>query len=135
VEEVEGLDAHAIAGQDEPALGLGPEGDGEHAAEFLEAAEIPLEEGFEDDLGVRVCVEAMAESFKFLSNFSVVVDLAVIDDNGVFVRRVDGLVALGEINDGEPGVAEGDERGFVGSLVVRTAMADGLQDAVNPPAL
>ena len=43
---VKGLDAHAIAGEDEAFLRLVPEGDGEHAAEALEAGGVPLEKGF-----------------------------------------------------------------------------------------
>ncbi len=137
VEEVEGLDAHAVAGEDE-ALSLGvPEGDGEHAAETREDFDVPLEEAAEDDLGVAERVEAMAAGFEFGAEFGMVVDLAVIDDGdllaGFGVDGVDGLVAVVEVDDFQAGIGEGDVRGLEGAEVIGSAMVEGCDDLADAP--
>lgn len=124
--EVEGFDAHAVAGEDEALAGGGVEGDAEHAAEAGEDAGVPGEEALEDYFGVGVGVEVVAEGGEFGAEFAVVIDLAVEDDDGVAVGGVDGLFAAGEINDAEADGAEGDVGGDVDAPLVGAAMVEGL---------
>jgi len=124
--EVEGFDAHAVAGEDEALAGGGVEGDPEHAAEAGEDAGVPGEEALEDDFGIGVGVEVVAEGGEFGAEFAVVIDLAVEDDDGVAVGGIDGLFAAGEINDAEADGTEGDVGGDVDAPLVGAAMVEGL---------
>jgi hypothetical protein len=97
--EVEGLDAEAIAGEDEALGGFCPEADGEHAAEAGETFDIPLQESVEDGLGIAVGREGVAEGLEFAAEVEVVVDFSVEDDDGVSVGGVDGLIAGVEVEN------------------------------------
>jgi hypothetical protein len=97
--EVEGLDAEAVAGEDEALGGFCPKADGEHAAEAGETFDIPLEKSVEDGLGVAVGRKGVAEGLEFAAEVEVVVDFSVEDDDGVSVGGVDGLVSGVEVEN------------------------------------
>ena len=88
--QVEGLDAHAIASQNQPPGGLAPQRDGEHAAHAGKAGRIPRQEGMEHGLGVAMGMKLVAESFQFRPQFQMVIDFAVEDDDGVAILEVMG---------------------------------------------
>ena len=106
--------------------GGGVESDAEHTAEAGEDGGVPGEEALEDDFGIAVGVEVVAEGGEFGAEFAVVVDLAIEDDDGVAVGGVDGLFAAGEIDDAEADGAEGDVGGDVDAPLVGATMVEGL---------
>ncbi len=124
--EVERLDAEPVAGEDEAAARLGPEGQSEHAAKLREAGDIPFEERGEDGLGVGTGMKAVAAFFQFRAEFFVIVDLAVENDYRIAVLGKDGLVAGGEIDDFQAGCAEGYIGRFEDALLIGPAMEDGM---------
>ena len=83
------------------------------------------------DLGVAFGVETMAAGFEFRAQSRVVVDLAVEADDGVAVRRIDRLIAAGNINNAEADRAHGDGRAAVQTLLIRAAMADGVGEPLD----
>jgi hypothetical protein len=127
LDDVERLDAKAVAAQDEAAARVAPERDGEHAAEPFEAGNIPLEEGVEDGLGVAVRVEAMAEGFELFAELEVVIDLAIEDNDSVAIVRIDGLVAATEIDNFEASRTQATSDGLVHTLLVGTAVEEGVR--------
>jgi len=104
-----GLDADAVAAQDERPRPFVPHGEGEHALESPCAAYPFLLVEMNDDFAVRVGAEPVALALQFPAEFRVVVDLAVEDEPHGAVLVGQGLPArLGEVDDGEPPVAEPD---------------------------
>jgi hypothetical protein len=98
------------------------DGEGEHAAEMVDAVRAPFLIGMEDDLGVGAGAEAVAMGLQFPAQVEEVVDFAVVDDPAGFVLIGDGLVAGGEVNDaeaghGQGGIAEDHGAGVVGAAV------------------
>ena len=73
----------------------------------------------------------MAEGFEFAAENGVVVNLAVEADDGVAVRAVDGLIAAGDINDAEADSAHGNGWAAVHTLLVRTAVPNGVDAALE----
>jgi hypothetical protein len=76
----------------------------------------------EDDFGVAMGVERVAEGFELLANLDVVVDFAIKDDDVVVIVGVDGLIAAGEVNNFEAGRAEAAAEGLVDALLIGAAM-------------
>src|SRR5580698_9862640 len=58
-----------------------------------------------------------------------IIDLTVEDDNGVTIRREDGLVAAFEVNNFQAGGAEGADFGAEDALLVWAAMNEGRRGA------
>ena len=83
--DVERLDADAVPGQNQPPVGVGPDGDGEHAAQPLEARGVPFQECVENGFSVAMGMKAMSGFFELGADLKMVVDLAVEDDGGVAV--------------------------------------------------
>ena len=99
---VERLDADPVAGKNQALARLGPDGDGKHPAQFLEAAGVPLEKGVEHSFCIAMGLKPMSARRKGPANFEMIVDFAVEDDGGVAIFGKDGLIALGKVNDLEP---------------------------------
>ncbi len=72
---IQGLDAEAVARQ-EQGLAV-PDGEREHAVQAFDAGFAPLEIGAQDDFGIAVGMEMMAQRDQFAAQFRVVVDGAV----------------------------------------------------------
>ena len=83
--EIERLDAHAVAGQDEPALGLAPQGYREHAAQAGETAGVPFEKSGENGLRVGAGTKAVAAPLQLCAQFGVIVDFAIEGDYGAAI--------------------------------------------------
>ena len=122
---VEGFDAHGVAG-DEEALAWGvPDGDGEHAVEFIEDGIAPLEVTEDDDFGIGVAEERVTEVEEFLADFEIVIDFAIEDHPDIARGIGHGLVTSGgEIEDGES--AEGEAEGAieVEAIVIGAAVGE-----------
>jgi hypothetical protein len=107
---VERLDAEVVAAEHEPArTGRPPEvGDRvrPHAVEAGRAVVAPLLVGVDDDLGVGLRGEGVAQLLELGAQLAVVVDLAVEDEPDRLVLVGDRLVAAGPVDDGEPAVPE-----------------------------
>src|SRR5450759_4098905 len=84
-----------------------------------------------DDFGVGVGVEAMAAAFELGAEFGKVVNLAVENDPCVAVFVENGLMASGEVDDGEAAHAEASAVGDVESLIVGAAVHDLLAHVVD----
>src|SRR5208282_2116167 len=84
-----------------------------------------------DDFGVGVSVEAVASAFEFGAEFGKVVNLAVVYDPGGAVFIENGLMASGEIDDGEAAHAQTSAVGDVESLIVGAAVHDLLAHVVH----
>jgi hypothetical protein len=107
--QVERFDAEPVAGQDQPPGVLLDDGEGEHAVEAVHTGRAPLLVSLEDDLGVGVGQEVVAEGAQFLPQFPVVVDAAVEDTDHPPLGVGHGLgAALGQSDDLQAAVAEGD---------------------------
>ena len=76
----------------------------------------------DDDLGVALGAEDMAERGELGDQLLVVVDLAVVDDDDTSILVPQRLLARREIDDGQPLVAEADSRFDVQAFFVRAAM-------------
>jgi hypothetical protein len=100
-----------------------PDGEGEHAVQVFDAVLAPFGIGLEDDLGVALGKEVIAPGAQLGAQFRVVVDGAVEHQRQVqFGHRPSaGWNAIGQIDDGQPPVAEGQRTVRVAALVVRTA--------------
>ena len=104
--EVDRLDAEVVAGQGEPLLVAVPDRQPEHAVEAVERVVPPLRERLEHDLGVGVGREGAAERLQLGAQVEVVVDLAVVGDHVAPVGGVHRLLAVGDVDDGQPPVRE-----------------------------
>ncbi len=122
-EVVEGLFAEAIAGAEEFAGVLIPDGEGEHAAEALDAIGAVLFVGVENGFGVGAVGVAVSGLFESGAQAGVIEDFAVEDDEFRLVLVGHGLVAAGEVDDGEAAEAEGGPRVAVIAEIVGAAMA------------
>ena len=116
------LDAEAVAGEKQGFAVAVPEGEGEHAAEAVDAALAPGFPGVDDDFGVAAGVEDVAERLQFGDEFLVVVDFAVEDDADALVFVVQRLLAGGQVDDRQPAVAEPDAGFDMQAAFVRAAM-------------
>src|SRR5436853_1669126 len=82
--------------------------------------------GVNDRFGVAVGVKSMAEFFELRSQLEVVVDLAVKNDPGGPISIVDWLLPVREIDDRQPAHSQADAVAEIKSIVVRTAMTNGV---------
>ena len=108
--------------------------EGEHAGEALDAIDAPLLPGMQDGLGIRACPVAMTELFQLGTYGLMIVDLAVeADDDGAALIG-HGLLAAGDIDDGQPAMAEGEVRFEMKTVPVRAAMSHRIGHPANPPS-
>jgi len=124
-------DAETVAGQEERSRLAVPDGEGELAVEPLDAAVAPLLVGVDDDLGVAAGAEDVAEALELGGQLGVVEDLAVEDDPVAAVLGAERLLAAGQVDDGQPGMAE--ERVLVapGAELVGPAVPQGADHALG----
>src|SRR5437762_4132367 len=119
---VERLDAQPIAREQDLPPPRVPDGEGEHAAQPIDAARAEVFVEMNDRLGVAGGLEDVAAPLQVAPQLLVVVDLAVEDDpdGAVFVR--DRLEAVAEIDDAETAHADRDAVPDVDTFIVRTAV-------------
>ncbi len=67
-------------------------------------------------------VEAVPQLLELGTDFEVVIDFAVEDDDGVAIGRLDRLVAAGYVENRQPGSAQGAVGGLMHTLLVWSAM-------------
>ena len=105
---VEGLDAEAIAGGEERVVGAVPEHEGELAAQLVQAGRAEVLVEVQGDLAVGAGAEAVASALEVALHALEVVELAVDDDPQALVLAGDRLIAGGQVDDAEPGMAQPD---------------------------
>src|SRR5262249_42609485 len=128
--EVERLDAHAVAGENQAASRLLPDGKAEHALELLEAVGIPFEKSPQQDFGIGRRSKLVAAAGEGLADFTVVVDFPVEDQDGASILARHGLFAVFEVDDAEAHSAERHGIRDVNAFLIGSAMA---QRPGNPP--
>ncbi len=124
---VERLDSEAVAHQPEGAIGLVEDCQGEHAVQPSEGVRAPLPKGLEDDLGVALGLEPVAQVRELGPDLEVVVDLAVVDGADPVFRVPHRLVACRrEVDDAQPVVPKEGARPLAADLgdigVIRSAV-------------
>ena len=85
------------------------------------------------DLGVARRAEAVPAPLERRAQLEVVVDLAVLDDLDRAVLVPDGLVAAGEVDDGETARRQGDRAVDERARAVRAAVAQRLVHGLERP--
>ena len=128
---VEGLLAEAIARAEELARVLIPDGEGEHAAEALDAIGAVLFVGVEDGFGVGAVGVAVSGLFEGGTQAGVIEDFAVEDDEVGVILIGHGLMAAGDVDDGEAAETEGGPGVAVVAEIIGAAMADGVRHTLD----
>ncbi len=137
VQIVQRLDAEMVAGQEQVAAALVPDGKREHAVEPPHALGTKPVIELEDDLGIAVRGECIAVGLELFLQLGLVVDLAVVDDGDQAVGGAHGHVAGGrQIENGKPARAEEDAgavglRAMPGAAIVGAAMCLRVDHAVE----
>ena len=104
----EGLDAEAVASGEEGAVSLIPEDEGELAAQAMKTLGTEILIEVQGDFTIGASAQVMPGLFQFALDGFVAVELAIDDDVNAAIFAGDGLVAGGEVDDAEAGVAQGD---------------------------
>lgn len=76
-------------------------------------------------------LKAMAECFKGFADFQMVIDLAVEDDRGVAIGRINRLIAPAQIDDLEARCAKAAGVGLVDALLIGPTMKQGRSGPAN----
>ncbi len=120
------LDADAVAHQMQPGIfwiAPIPDSDGEHAVEPRQEAQPFAFIQPQQHFGIAVIgVEAHAPALRLSAQFHMVENLAVLHQGDSPVVADEGLVTTGEVDDGEPSVANRHARSAKCAAVIRAAM-------------
>ena len=116
----EGLDAGPVPREHQAPGALVEDGEGEHAAQAPHAVRALGLVGPQDHLGVRCRAEASAARLQVSAQLAEVVDLAVEDDAHRSIITDHGLIARGQIDDGETPVTEPGRTAADDGLAIRT---------------
>src|SRR6185312_6944533 len=123
---VKRLLSQAVAREKENVAVAVVQREGEHAAKSLDAIAAPLLPGMDDHLGVAPCAEAVAGTLEFRNQLLEIVDFAVENDCDRMVLVEHRLLAMGDVDNGEPAVTKADAAIDVESRSVRPAMGKGI---------
>src|ERR1700737_2122005 len=99
VADVQRLNAHAVARQNDALLGFTPQSNGEHATQAGKAVFIPFEKCVQNGFGIGVRREAMPALLEFTPQLEVIVDFSVEDNSGIAILGQDGLIPTVQVND------------------------------------
>ena len=127
--EVQGLDAHAVAGQHEAALARVPYRDREHPSESLGKVRSEFLVQVNDDLRVALRGEAVASRGQLGPQLGEVEDLAVEDGPDRLVLVGQRLVAPLQVDDAEAAHPDRRAAAEVEAAVVGAAVANDLDHA------
>jgi hypothetical protein len=121
------LDAQPVARGEELAFPAVPDREGEDAIQAPHHVAAPGRVAAQDDFGVRARREARAARLELAAQRLEIVDLAVVDDDEAPVLVRHRLGAAGEVDHGEPGVAENRVVAAPESARVRPARTQGFE--------
>jgi hypothetical protein len=115
--------AQAVPRQEELLPGFIPQREGEHAPESAHQVRAPSFVSMHQDLRVAATAEGMAQPEQFVSEFVVVIDLAIEDDAhpAIFVRHGLGR-GRRKVDDAQAAVDESDRAGQPDRAFVRAPM-------------
>ena len=125
------LNAHGIAGDDQPLSVNVPDSQSEHAIEMIEDLFPPLLITMDNHFRVGARPEDVSSLFEFRTQFLEVINLAVQDDPYLLLRVGHRLVPAGQIDNRQPPKAEPNRAVKIVSLVIRATMDHGLGHAPN----
>ncbi|MNK84157.1 hypothetical protein D3C87_1039970 [compost metagenome] len=137
---VERLDAEPVPHQHQFLARLIPDGEGEDAVQLVDHVRLPLEVAAQEHFGIALRGEPVPQGFQLLTQFAVVVDLAVVGQHGQrdvplrALRGKHGLGATRRIDDREPAMAQGHVEARPGPAVVRATLTQGLGHGLDGPA-
>ena len=107
--DIKRLDAEGVAGQQQAAPRLVPQGEGEHPDQAVEHGDAQTAIQGQQHLGVAAGVEHLAGRLAFRPQLAVIVDLAVEDDAQGPVGAGHRLrPGLGQVDDRQPAVGQAD---------------------------
>ena len=129
--DVERLLAEAVAGEEQPALAAVVDREREHPVRPLEHPDAVLRVEGEQHLGVRVRPERIAALEELGAELDVVVELAVVGDPELPVRRAQRLVAALDVDDRQAPVAETDVAEDLGAAIVGAAVRQHVRHPVE----
>ena len=128
---VQGLDAEGVPGGVQFPLCPVPHHEGEHPPQLPGEGGALLGVALEDDLGVRVGGEGAAPGDQLLAQLLEVVHLAVVGQDEIAVGAGHGLVAVGQVDDGQPPVGDGAGVVHIIALVVGAPVADAVRHGLQ----
>ena len=132
--------SHAIARQEKRFGAFIPNRKRKHPAQVLWTIGSPLVVGVNDSFSIAVGIELVAELFEFFAQLAIVVDLAVENNPCRAVLIMNRLLSVREIDDREPSHRQSHAIAEIETVIVRTAMTNGLihareQLAINRSAV
>ena len=124
---VEGLDAQAVAAEEEQILSGIVHGEGEDAVKLFGAFLPPEGVGPQDGFGIRSGLDVDPRKRKLSVQLLPVVDLAVVDHGIPMISVGDGhrLGAVGRVDDGQAVMAEGEAPMVVEAVLVGASAVHG----------
>src|SRR5665213_907405 len=129
--DVQRLDPHAIASQNQPVVALAPQRNRKHSPQPRETLRVPLQKRIQNRFGVAVRVETISALFQFAAQFQVIVDLSVEDDDVTAIRGHDGLISALYVDNLQPRRAERNVVGLKDALLIRTPMENARNRILN----
>lgn len=129
---IQRLDTHSVARQDQPFLSGGPQRDRKHAVEPPEALRVPSEEGLQYYFCIAAGREGVARVLQLVSQFRVIVDFPIEDNDCLAVFAEQWLLAGPQIDDLQAHGSQRYFRGFVGTLLIGTAVQERICSGADP---
>lgn len=90
-----------------------------------------MKKSLEDDFGVAVSAEDGAFPLEFLTELDKIENLAVVNNDSITIFAENRLVAAGDVEDCEAGCAERHFFALEPGFLIRAAMGDGIDCAVE----
>ena len=128
---IQRLDAEAVAHHEQRFLLAIPQREREHAAKARDAGFAPGLPGVDDDFGVGVGAEDMAERLEFGHQLLEVVDFAVEHDDHAAVLVEQRLLAGGQVDDRQPPMSKPHARLQMQATLVGAAVELGFVHAMQ----
>jgi hypothetical protein len=128
---VQRLDPELVAGDDQAVPLAVVDHDREHAVQRLREVRAALLVQVDEHFRVRVRLETVAATLELRAQLAVVVDLAVEEHTGRAFLVEDGLVAGGEVDDGEAPHAQREATLHQVARVVGTPVRHGVAHALD----
>ena len=128
---IQRLDTEAVAHHEQGFLLAVPQRKREHAAKACDAGFAPGFPGMDDDFGIGMGAEGVAERLQFGHQFLKVVDFAIEHDDDRTVLVEQGLLAGGQVDDGQAPMPQADAGLQVQAAFVGAAMELGFVHAMQ----
>ena len=127
-----GLFAKAVAGAEQTALLVVPQGKGKHAVKAGQTVRPPYAVAFKNDFRVGTGLKLSAKGGQLFLEFGIIVYFTVEGDGHLAIGAVHGLAAAGKVDDGEPPVSKADRAAAPLSFTVGAAMGHAIGHGLDP---